>query len=108
MDDLTHREPFELHSYSVGQIFPLECLQSFLAPLIALCLPDTSLNCGWAPLKHQGVNGLTSLVVSLVVRCGVFREPLIGQGVLSADTEEALTVLRTYHAAPLRAAQMGS
>ena len=94
--------------HSASQIFPLECLQSFLALLIALCLPDTYLRCGWAPLKHQGVNGVTSLVVSLLVSCGVFREPLLGQGVRSADNEEWLTVLWTYHAAPLWAAPRGS
>lgn len=30
---------------------------SFLAPLIAFCLPNTSVNCGWALSEHQGVNG---------------------------------------------------
>lgn len=48
----------------VSQIFPLECLQNFLAPLIAFCLPNTSLDCGWALLKHQGVNGLMKPAVS--------------------------------------------
>lgn len=52
---------------SVSQILPLECLQSFLAPVIAFCLPSTSLNCGWALVTHRGVNRLRNLVVS----CGL-------------------------------------
>lgn len=61
----------------------------FPGPLTAFCLPSTSLNCGWALLKHQGVNGLMKPMVSSLSIASL-------ESVLDLDIEGPLTVLRIY------------
>ena len=62
----------------------------FPGPLTAFCLPSTSLNCGWALLKHQGVNGLMKPMVSSLSIASPWAR------VLDPDIEGPLTVLRIY------------